>query len=67
MHDKITDIQNAFWKAYKAFRETKDMKQYNTDIGVIVKKYEAIPQMRRFCESLVFAWTPIINGLKEWS
>lgn len=68
MHEKLTDIQNAFWKAYKDFKETKDMRQYNMDMDKILDKYKRDKkELFDFCVSLKFAWTPIINGMKEWS
>lgn len=68
MHEKLTDIQNSFWKAYKDFKETKDMRQYNIDMDKILDKYRHDKkELFDFCVSLKFAWTPIINGMKEWS
>lgn len=68
MHEKICDIQNSFWKAYTVFRKTRDMKQYNMDIDKIIEKYRyGDRQYLTFCQNLVVAWTPIINGIKGWS
>ena len=68
MHEKLADIQNAFWKAYKDFKETKDMRQYNMDMDEILDRYRHDKkELFDFCVSLKFAWVPIINGLKEWS
>ena len=68
MHEKLTDIQNSFWKAYKDFKETKDMRQYNIDMDKILDKYRHDKkELFDFCVSLKFAWPPIINGMKEWS
>lgn len=68
MHEKISDIQNSFWKAYKDFVRTKDMRQYNMDVDAILDKYKHDKkELFNFCVSIKLSWTPIINGLKEWS
>lgn len=67
VNEKITDIQNLFWKAYKDFKSTKDMRQYNIDASKIIDKYKHDPVMNQFAVNLRFAWTPVINGIKEWS
>lgn len=65
MHEKITDIQNSFWKAYKDFRENQDYEQYNTSVKAIAKKYQSDKKMLDFIKSLLIAWTPVINLWKE--
>ena len=66
MHEKITDIQNSFWHAYKKFSQTGDMKQYNSDVQRIIQKYSNDNPMREFCEDLTLSWAKIINELKRW-
>lgn len=67
MHEKICDIQNAFWKAYKDFSETKDMRKYNNDVDALIEKYRHDGILLNFCQNLALTWTPVINGIKEWS
>lgn len=67
MHEKISNIQNAFWKAYKDFLQTMDVKQYNDAIDTLLEKHRHDRTMINFCQALCVAWTPIINGVKEWS
>lgn len=68
MHEKLADIQNAFWKAYRDFNRTRDMRKYNMDMDEILDRYKHDKkELFDFCVSLKFAWAPIINGLKEWS
>ena len=68
MHEKLTDIQNAFWKAYRDFNRTRDMRKYNMDMDEILDRYKHDKkELFDFCVSLKFAWAQIINGLKEWS
>lgn len=61
MHEKIKDIQNAVWKAYKAFAESKNMKQYNADSQAIVKKYADDTLMLNFAQNILISWCPIIH------
>lgn len=65
MHEKITDIQNSFWKAYKDFRENQDYKQYNTSIKAIAKKYQSDKVLLDFIKYLSISWTIVINLWKE--
>lgn len=65
MHEKICDIQNGFWKAYKDFMKSGDMKKYNEDLDIIFGKYENDGYMLNFCKSLLIAWTPVVNKIKE--
>lgn len=65
MHEKITDIQNSFWAAYKEFMKTGNMREYNHSLAVIMERYAEDPPMREFCEDLVWSWAKIINRLKQ--
>lgn len=65
MHEKIADIQNSFWKAYKNFIKTKDMRQYNADTDAIFERYKNDGIMLNFCKGLIVAWCPVINQIKE--
>lgn len=65
MHEKITDIQNLFWKAYKNYKGTGSMSQYNADVDGIIEKYRDDHTMLNFCKNLVISWTPVINEMKE--
>lgn len=65
MHEKIKDIQNSVWKAYKDFRASGDMLQYNKDVQAIVRKYADDKPMINFAHNIIISWAPIINSLAE--
>ena len=65
MHEKIKDVQNGFWEAYKKFAKSLDIDQYTKDLEQIGEKYAYDPIMREFCEDLSWSWSKVINGLKE--
>lgn len=67
VHEKITNIQNVFWKSYKDFRVTKDMRQHNNEMDALMEMYKNDNAMYNFCDWLRCAWSPIINGIKELS
>ena len=67
MHEKIAAIQNAFWKAYKDFQNTKDMAQDNRNIEKIIEQYQNRQALFAILKQLEFAWAPILNAIKEWS
>lgn len=67
MHEKIKDIQNDFWAAYKRFQRDADMARYNEDLEKIMKKNIHDPVMREFCEDLSWSWAKLINVIKERS
>lgn len=62
MHEKIVDIQNAFWKAYKEFLANRDVRQYEKTINTLFEKYRNDDLMAQFCEGLISTWAPIIYG-----
>ena len=39
MHEKIADIQNSFWRAYKNFVQTEDLNQWADEVGEILERY----------------------------
>lgn len=63
MHEKLMDIQNSFWRAYKDFSETKDMGRWNKDLGALAGKYNGDRLMFGFVKWLAFAWSPIVNEM----
>lgn len=65
MHEKITDIQNLFWKAYKNYKGAGSMSKYNADVDGIIEKYRDDHAMLNFCKNLAISWTPVINEMKE--
>lgn len=67
MHEKITDIYNSVWKAYKAFLKNGDVKAYTEQAGGIVRHYGNDPLMRQFAENLTISMVPVINALAERS
>lgn len=67
MHEKISDIQNSFWTAYRDFIKTKDMRQYNMDVNEIIERYKFDKPLCDFCVNLKLTWAPIMNELKRWA
>lgn len=65
MHEKIKDIQNLVWKAYKDFKDSCSMRQYNKDVQAIVRKYADDKPMLNFAQNIIISWGPIINFLAE--
>ena len=65
MHEKIKDIQNSVWKAYKDFRASGNMSQYNADMKAIIQRYADDKPMMNFAQNIIISWAPIINYLAE--
>ena len=65
MHDDIQNIQNSLWKFYKQFKSDNDMESYNHNIQQLTRSFVDKPIMLSFCQNLIFAWTPVMNKLKE--
>lgn len=63
MHEKIRDIQNAFWKAYKDYANTFDKCKYENDVIKIENKYRENTLLFSFCQNMAVSWVPIINSL----
>lgn len=64
IHEILTDIQNSFWRAYRNFAQTKDMRKCNMDFDAILDRYKSDEMMLNFCKGLIVAWCPVINRLK---
>lgn len=67
MHEKIVDIQNSFWKAYKDFLQSKDVREYEKSINTLFERYRNDELMAQFCEGFINAWAPIIYGWEKRS
>ena len=52
-------------KAYKNYKGTGSMSQYNADVDGIIEKYRDDHAMLNFCKNLVISWAPVINEMKE--
>lgn len=65
MHNKIIDIQKSFERAYAAFAKTEDMARYNGDLDTLFEKYQNDELMLGFCKSLLVAWAPVVNEIKN--
>lgn len=65
MHEKICDINNSFWKAYKGFLNDHDIPKWQKKVSEIQKKYEGDSIFYPFCTNLAITWVPIINKIKQ--
>lgn len=65
MHEKIADIQNSFWKAYKNFTQTMDVNQWTDEVGVILERYRHdIQPLYTFCENQLYGWSAVLNVMR---
>lgn len=65
MHEKIADIQNSFWKAYKNFKETMDVNQWADEVGIIMEKYRHDKQpLCTFCENQLYGWSAVLSVMR---
>lgn len=66
-HKEITRIQNMIWAMYKDFLSDHDMAAYNRKMGELTKEYydKGDKQQLSFCQNILIAWCPIINGFAE--
>ena len=65
MHEKLADIQNSFWNAYKNFLQTKDANHWCDEAGRILNRYrhDRHPYFA-FCEATFFAWSELIGVIR---
>lgn len=70
MHNEIKEIQNAYWKAYKDFANSGDVKKYNGDTDVITKKIcnlkdkELAKILKSANDYFICGWAIIVNEMK---
>lgn len=60
LHEELRDIQNGFWKAYKEYASSGDMRKYNKDLKAILERHRTDMEMLEFCQNLAVTWTPVI-------
>lgn len=65
MHEKLCDVNNSFWKAYKEFLNDYDIPKWQDSVADIMERYNGDSFFYSFCLNLAFTWTPIINELKR--
>ena len=65
MHEKIQDVMNTLWSAYKKCATTGNTKQSNEIIGRLLKKYRRTPLFGPFASAMAMAWVPVINAMAE--
>lgn len=66
IHEKIVDIQNLFWGAYKNFSKTMNVNQWSNEMGKIFEKYRHDDNhLYIFCEDLLNGWTPMLSALLD--
>lgn len=65
MHEKLADIQNSFWKAYKNFTQTMDVNQWADEVGEILERYrQDIQPLYTFCENQLYGWSAVLSAMR---
>lgn len=67
MHEKIKDITNSFWNAYKKMANTRDMEQFNKDVNKITFRYQAEEdeEIRLFLNNTLLAWWGLAQAINN--
>ena len=65
MHEKIKDIYNSVWRAYKDFLSNGDVKVCTDQLHGVIERYAGDSFMRQFAENMAVTMAPVINALAE--
>ena len=63
MEEDIKKIQNTVWAMYKDVTNHYNASIFTSDAKNLCAKYKDDPPMLAFCQRLIMAYTPIINGM----
>lgn len=63
MQDKITDIQNRMWKAYKDCLSHKDFRRLDSDLHLIINEFKQDKDLYDFTVGLGIAYEEILRKI----
>ena len=67
LHEKISDVYNTLWSAYKKSLKDGSAKHINDAAYVLEEKYRSDPTVLQFIWYQKASWSGIILRIREWS
>ena len=66
LHEKITDVYNTMWVAYKKYLEDGYVRYINDAASDLEKKYQDDPVIMQFIWYKKASWSGQVEQIKEW-
>lgn len=67
LHEKIADVYNTMWAAYKKYLDDGQMRHINDAASDLEKKYQEDKVVLQFIWYQKASWSGIVEQIKEWS
>ena len=66
LHEKVTDVYNTMWAAYKKYLDDGHVRHINDAASELEKKYREDKVVLQFIWYQKASWAGIIEQIKEW-
>lgn len=67
LHEKITDVYNTMWAAYKKYLDDGHVRHINDAASDLEEKYQDDPVIMQFIWYQKASWSGPVERIKEWS
>ena len=67
LHEKITDVYNTMWVAYKKYLEDGHVRHINDAASDLEEKYKDDKTVLQFIWYQKVSWSGVVEQIKEWS
>lgn len=67
LHEKITDVYNTMWAAYKKYFDDGHVRHINDAASDLEEKYQDDKTILQFIWYQKASWSGVVEQIKEWS
>lgn len=67
LHEKIADVYNTMWRAYKEYLEDGCVRHINDAASVLEVKYQDFPAVIQFLWYQKASWAAPVEEIKKWA
>ena len=67
LHEKIADVYNTMWAAYKKYLDDGHVRHINDAVSDLEEKYQDNKTVLQFIWYQKASWSGIVEQIKEWA
>lgn len=67
LHERIADVYNTMWRAYKKYLEDGCVRHINDAASVLEVKYQDFPVVIQFLWYQKASWAAPVGEIKKWA
>lgn len=67
IHEKIADVYNTMWRAYKEYLEDGCVRHINDAASALETKYQDFPVVIQFLWYQKASWAAPVEEIKKWA